>query len=799
VTNSATGEQATSLTPIVIDASVYPFYGEVLTVDGLPLADAIQEPTDIVLEDNVARMVGVGVGDTVLVNGADVNFTVRGMVVADSEVKDPASDALNALFGFYYLDHSAMPYFEGVAVGADRIYLRLAEGLDVLEVNAALQAAFPFFITKTTEDLRENYTELADNIDQLVSVMGLVSLLIGSIGIINTMQVIVRRRTVEIAVLKTLGLQANQITILFMVEAVIMGVVGSLAGIVLGWVTTFAIRGVAEVLLAADLPFVLAPGPALNGLVVGTLVTAVFGFLPTLTAGQVRPATVLRPADNIIPRAGRWRTLVALVVIIVALSLVADSILGNLSVAFQVTVGAVIAAGILYVLLSFLIWLIGRFLPSLGFIDLKISLRQMLAGRTRAAVTLLALVVGVFSLSLITLMAESIGNLMEYALGEGTGGNVIITVAARPQLEQVERVLAEVEGVRSFHVRESYSLELLSMQEADGTEVSLEELSARLQVLNESLVGPGGRSVVVGEDFQFNWLEVLQTELGSISVRTPEEVAAEDYVLVAGRQLSAEDVGEPFLVITDSRQVQAAGIGVGDRLTFALQGGGVLPGLGGGNRGETVTFEIVGVVRRPPVTVNLGSGSGNPTYVLTGAFPEGWLPNNISVVADVDEEQMPILRRELGSIPGVFALETAVLNRLLTSLVGTFTAFPSMVAALGLIVGGVVIANSVALTTMERRREIAIMKAVGLQRERVLGMLLLENGILGLVGGLIGVGIGLAVLTLMVAAMSAPGSTLPVGTALLLMLLCVLVALVAAITTAWGASAEKPLNVLRYD
>jgi len=118
---------------------------------------------------------------------------------------------------------------------------------------------------------------------------------------------------------------------------------------------------------------------------------------------------------------------------------------------------------------------------------------------------------------------------------------------------------------------------------------------------------------------------------------------------------------------------------------------------------------------------------------------------------------------------------------------------------LGLVVGGVVIANSVALTTMERRKEIAVMKSVGLQRERVLFMILLENGILGLIGGLIGVGIGLVGLVFAVSTFQGPSQAIPFGTAFVLMLLCIGVALLAAVTTAWGASGEKPLNVLRYE
>jgi len=112
-----------------------------------------------------------------------------------------------------------------------------------------------------------------------------------------------------------------------------------------------------------------------------------------------------------------------------------------------------------------------------------------------------------------------------------------------------------------------------------------------------------------------------------------------------------------------------------------------------------------------------------------------------------------------------------------------------------------VIANSVALTTLERRREIGIMKAVGLQRERVLGMLLLEYGLMGLIGGLIGILIGgVSLLYVLVQVFGGQlGEVIPYGTAAILMFLCVGIALFAAILTAWGASGEKPLNVLRYE
>ncbi len=783
--SNATGLEDPQVNPVLIDPKAYPLYGTVTSVDGKPLAEMITSPTDIVVSQDVAKMLDAKVGDTVKIAGTDADFTVRGIVETSQEAKDPASGMLVALFGFYYLDESAVSFFPDTSIQADLVYVKLADPSRVGEINSALESQFPFIITTTTDDLRANYTQVSDNINQLVTVMGLLSLLIGSIGIVNTMQVIVRRRTVEVAVLKTLGLQAGQITILFFVEAVLMGIIGSLIGIVLGWGATFLIRGAAERLLATDLPFVLTLQPALTGFLVGVLVTAVFGFLPTLTAGQVRPAVVLRPTDAVIPKAGRLRSLLALVLIILVLSLIAQTILGSFTTALGIVVGAFVAAGMLYLLLSLLIWLVGRFVPSFGLIDLKLSLRQMLAGRGRASMTLLALVVGVFSLSTITLLADSINNLLQFSLEEANGGNVTISVGLVQQLPNIERVLNETDGVNSYHVQRTYNMRLMSVQEGDTT-LTPDDLSERLASMKGTvIVGANGDS---GD--QVDMFAIFDQIMGRVDARALDNLPSA--TMASGRQLTPEDAGKPVMVIGDSVYVQQAGIAVGDKLTYEISGGGL---LGGGGAAQEVTFEVVGITSQNGFNVSFDS----PNYAPIDAFPADVPPTGVSIIASVDKEQIPVLRRALSGTLGVFVIDNAALTRLISSLLGTFTAFPTMVAVLGLIVGGVVIANSVALTTMERRREIAVMKSVGLQRERVLFMILLENGILGLIGGLIGVGIGLVALVVLIGVSGAPSSAIPIGAALLLMLLCVLVALIAAISTAWGASGEKPLNVLRYE
>jgi putative ABC transport system permease protein len=123
-----------------------------------------------------------------------------------------------------------------------------------------------------------------------------------------------------------------------------------------------------------------------------------------------------------------------------------------------------------------------------------------------------------------------------------------------------------------------------------------------------------------------------------------------------------------------------------------------------------------------------------------------------------------------------------------------------VVAVLSLFAGAVIIANTVSLSTIERRRQVGVMKAVGLKGWRVLLQMVLENGLIGLIGGLIGVGIGvIATLLLSIGSNMNIVQSVSWGTVGVLLGLSLLISLIATLLSAWTAATEKPLNVLRYE
>jgi putative ABC transport system permease protein len=156
----------------------------------------------------------------------------------------------------------------------------------------------------------------------------------------------------------------------------------------------------------------------------------------------------------------------------------------------------------------------------------------------------------------------------------------------------------------------------------------------------------------------------------------------------------------------------------------------------------------------------------------------------------------------LSDVPGVIAIELGALTQLAQNLLDQLKAIPTLVAWLALVAGTAIIANTVALATQERRRQIGVMKAVGLKGRRVLWMLVIENGLIGLIAGLIGAGVGFVFTVALVLVSRNPSElkqTIEFSTMGWLVLMSVVVAIGAATLSARSAAAEKPMNVLRYE
>ena len=269
---------------------------------------------------------------------------------------------------------------------------------------------------------------------------------------------------------------------------------------------------------------------------------------------------------------------------------------------------------------------------------------------------------------------------------------------------------------------------------------------------------------------------ILITRGGSTAATSTLELAE-------GRHLGSKDVGKPVVVVGWAQPW----LHVGDELTFHIGG-------------QDVTLEIVGItLDSVPLEEEFFSEGGNFVAPF-GAIDPAIAPDSVGFPLTVPESEASAITAQLNrNIPGVIAIETETIGSVFKEILDRIAVFPLMLSGLALFAGAVIIANSVALASMERRRKIAMMKAVGARGSRVLTALLMENGILGLVGGAIGVALSLIILVIFHRLEpDIPVVTNPLSI-IVVLAVAIGVALGAAVLSAWPASREKPLTVLRYD
>lgn len=174
--------------------------------------------------------------------------------------------------------------FERLDPARDRMGAYLGNRSDARQLKAD---AFVFRL-QTNEELLDQLEEILGTLTDFVTAIAAVSLLVGSIGIANIMLVSVTERTREIGIMKATGARRRDILQVFIVEAVLLGIIGAVLGAIVGALGSY---GVAEYV---DLPLVLDPTLFAGAVFVGIVVGVLAGAYPAWRAARTDPIDALR-------------------------------------------------------------------------------------------------------------------------------------------------------------------------------------------------------------------------------------------------------------------------------------------------------------------------------------------------------------------------------------------------------------------------------------------------------------------------------------------------------------------------
>ncbi len=690
------------------------------------------------------------------------------------------------------------------------------DAIDVTTANAAhtdtavraITKQFPLVSTQTVADALKAQQSSIDGITKFLEIAGLLALLIGGVGIVNTMQVLLSRRKTEIAMLKTSGYRRGDLYVLFGLEASLLGLIGGILGAAVATGVSYIVRDLMQN-IGLTVPFVLNPWTIVGGVAIGLVTALIFGLMPIIQAANIRPLNVIRDLNENRGASSLALTIVLLVILSVLFCALAIVILNNdvvlgieavygtfaflllLSGFFGLVVFLVsklpvperfslqylaliltgIAASVLvyFVLPTFGILLFAASLFGIGVVlfprtwkvSIKMALRNIGRQRARTTTTLLALFIGVFTVGLVLALGQNLQSQISNSFAQSLTYNVVTTTTGN-DTTNLQAKLDTIPG--------------LSKSRTD-TFTQAMPIAINGKPLQEQLPKAA--------DARQNTVQFLSTVEGyNLTHNLPTSS------ITQGRNLNATDAGTNNVLICD---LLTSGGPFGMHLkpgdTFTLTSAD-------GKTQKTLT--IVGVYSRTSRASSVGSVlTANSVATSLSTTKPGL---TTVTYMKIDQAQVNNAVDTLAKIvPNATVQNLADIGAYISQLINSILDMLVAIASLSVIAGVIIIANAVALAMLERRRELGILKSVGYTSSTVLSEVLIENGIVGGVGALLAMLLTSGAIILL-------GNLLfnvafSVSSLIILSLIggSILLAMLTAALVAWGSVRVRPLEVLRYE
>ncbi|MFJ7155915.1 ABC transporter permease [Streptomyces sp. NPDC101118] len=713
--------------------------------------NAPRGPTQVMVDADTADKHGLKIGDelrTIAVTG-DVRAKISGIV--SFKVTNPGAAVV------YFDTPTAQQALLGRTGEFTNVNVVAKEGVSDEQLKKAVAAELGsgYKLLTAKESADEGREDIGSFLDVMKYVMlgfAGIAFLVGIFLIFNTFSMLVAQRTREIGLMRAIGAGREQVNRSVLVEALLLGVVGSVLGVGAGVglaIGLMKLMGQMGMNLSTDDLTVLWTTPAV-GMFLGIVVTVVAAYVPARRAGKVSPMAALRDAGTPMDRkAGVVRAVLGLLLTgagaaALYLTATADaagqgSLWLGLGVVLTligfIVIGPLLAGGVVKVLSGVVL----RPFGSVG----RLAERNALRNPRRTGATGAALMIGLALVACLSVVGSSMVASATEELDRSVGADYIVSSqTGQPVMPQTEAAMRKVGGLA--HV-------------------------TAYRGVDAKVTSPDGKTV--------------KESLSTTDPTYAEDVRRE---MVAGRH--ADAYGKDAIAV-GSLYADEHGVKVGDRLKVAFDGGG------------TASLRVAAIA----------SDSGNldkgVMYVATATaeryLPADRMPRPFMLLAkakdgtaDATYEQ---LKTALAAYPQYKVLDQADYKQDLKDQVGQLLNMVYGLLALAIIVAVLGVVNTLALSVVERTREIGLMRAIGLSRRQLRRMIRLESVVIALFGALLGLGLGMgwgAAAQKLLALEGLNVLEIPWPTILTVFVGSAFVGLVAALVPAFRAGRMNVLNAI---
>lgn len=668
-------KDASLLANIKLVGAGYPLYGKVTLASGLSFGQVLR-PGVVVVEQVLLDRLHLSVGDMIRVGSAE-------LAIRDVVVHEPDRPVSFFSFGpriFIHMDDAGRLGLIGQGSRIEyTLLLKVAGQVNIEKIAGALRISAGLSErVETYRSARSRIKRFFDNFLFFLTLIAIFTLILSGIGIQSSLTALIREKRQSIAVMRAVGASGRFVSGHFIAVVALLGLFGTLLGVLFGYCLQFLMPWLFGGLLPDALRPSLSWPPVLQGGALGIFAVSLFAFVPLYRLREVKPVAVFRK-DTAVPSKG----VAAQVAVAALVVFFAGMILWRME---DKRTGAWLLLGV-----AGLIALSGLASQGLLWLLREISfqsliLRQALRGLHRPGNATRAI--------LITLSASFSVIFCIYLIEKNLDASFVQSYPAdAPNLFFID---IQPNQVLQFSEALGYAPRYYPL------------IRARLTAINDEKIDPEAERARRGDN------------LGRTFNLTYRDDLLDDEALSVGKTLFGKDIRALQVSVLDTVS-EMHPISIGDRLRFNIQG-------------LSVEATVSSIRTRTRESIE-------PFFYFV--FPASSLlndaPQTIFTAVRLPRAQIGAVQNRIAAaFPNVTPIDVTQIIADFAVILGKLTLVVRFFTALGIAAGVLIIVGSILATRLARAAETVYYKILGARRRFVAAVFALENLLIGLLSGLLG-------------------------------------------------------------
>jgi putative ABC transport system permease protein len=732
----------------------FPFYGEIVLAGGAKYSHGLVKGRGALVKQSLMTVLDLQIGDRVRIG--DLDFTIR------SVIESEPGGGMNA---FSFGPRVIIDYDDAVAAGVNqwgsraryRALFKTREGamsalLEGLQRDLRKQ---PHVAVRSFRFSQDRMSESLTQVEDYLSLVGLIILVLGGIGVSSVTRVFVQQKMKTIAILKCLGGKNARVLGAYLAQILMLGLLGSLMGLLVAEAVTTLLPKLFAGAIPFNVEFGLTWQAALQGIGVGTLISLLFSLTPLLEIRRIKPILVLRslttpPRSRLALRNLDWMKLASSLFLVLGLVALASWQAGSLEVG-AIFLGALAAMTLALNVMAAALMKFAHGFRRLPSFSVRQGVNSLYRPGNQTRIILMAVGLGVFFV--VSVRSLQLNLREEFAIDMNALRADMYLIEIQPdQRGGVEEIVAKYTGSKPQLVP---------------------TISARLAGISNSQanldnVKPNESRGLMGREYIMTYRSHIEDF---------EKIMAGEFW---DSPLSPD--AEPEVSIEELLHKEL-GLNVGDTMTFNVQG-------------RPVTARVANIRR----VDWRNARTGFLVVFRPGPLDRAPAKYIAAIKGPADSGVRARLQRDLiDKYPNVSVVDVRDVIEVARGIVQNISLAVSFVGGFVFLSGLLILIGSIAMTKFHRLYESAILKTLGAKKKLIIATLLVEYGVLGLLAGALGSSAAIA-LTWAVSehALKIDWHFIPSVNLLGVVVAAALVMAVGALSS-WDVMVKKPLGILRAE